>query len=424
MDNPVKDYDIVTNATPDQVIDLFKPLPEYSQIPVGEQFGVINIVEKSSQCSVEVATFREESGYSDQRHPDRIKYVTSDDPTECMQLDSARRDFTFNAMYWNLTDQREVFDPLGGMSDITDRIVRFIGEPEDRIKEDPLRMLRFVRFVTRFDFSPCSKAAKAIRENSELVKSVSKERIRDELTKILIGPRAGDGILLLEQLRLLKHVLSDVHNLTIAPKCNQSPEHHPEGTVMAHTALMLNGLRGDVDPVLAWGVLLHDIAKPDTYHKENSGKITNKAHAAVGDQMSREILRGLKFPNQFIDDVCTLVKHHMDFVQVQEMRRSTLKKLFARRTFDLELELHRVDCRYSNGRLDNYFWLKEIRDQMPPEVVSPEWFVTGRDVMDILKIKEGRKVGEILEIMHNLQLEDVFEDRNAALEHLSNLCEY
>ena len=289
-----KDYDVVVSADPDKIISVLESAG-FNTIEVGKAFGVI-IANKDGE-DVEVACFRTDGEYSDQRRPDSVELVLDvsldDGIPRCVRADSERRDFKFNAIYFDPVTET-IYDPTHGLiDDLYNNKVSFVGRAEDRIQEDPLRMLRFVRFVARFDTILNTEAADAIAAKASLIRNVSAERIADELTKILVGPQAGNAILLLQQLGLLSYVLPEVVMLGHKVTGQQQWEWHPEGSVLAHTCLMLNSMQSP-SPVLAWGILLHDIAKPNT-HKVRGGRITNYGHAEMGKSFAEVILRRLTF---------------------------------------------------------------------------------------------------------------------------------
>jgi len=398
-----KDFDIVSTATFEQVKSIFSKIDGYTILEVGKAFGITILVFNGIQ--IEVAAYRKETGYSDSRHPDKVEFITDTTPSKdgiplCVVEDSKRRDLTFNALYYDL-ENSVLEDPQNGLADLLSNTIRFIGTAMDRIIEDPLRLLRFVRFKFRFDCEVNYETFKAIQTNVAMVKSVSAERIGEELTRILTGKNAGDAMLFMQQTGLLEVVLPEVSKLC-HDKGQQTRKFHPEGNVLAHTCFMLNGMR-EPSPVLAWGVLLHDIAKPDTF-KVIEGIITNRGHAELGAKMAETILKKLKFSNDLIDAVAVLVKYHMTFGSMTEMRLSKVKRMISRDTFDDELELHRLDCRFSSGNLENYFFAIKARKEIPPEEVKPEWFINGNDLIK-MGMKTGQELGAALERLHTMQLD-------------------
>ncbi len=261
------DYDVATNATPAEVLQLFP-----QGLDVGAQFGVVLV--RHDSLKVEVATFRSDVGYSDGRHPDQVVY--SQTPEEDVQ----RRDFTINGLLMR-HDTGEVLDFVGGRADLAAGIIRAIGDPSRRFAEDKLRMLRAVRFAARFGYTIEPATFAAIRTHASEINIVSAERIREELTKLLTEGAARRGFELLDELGLLSQLLPEIAAMKGVP---QPPQFHPEGDVWVHTLLMLEGLPAGASPTLAWGVLLHDIGKPPTFRSssETGDRIRFDGHVDVG----------------------------------------------------------------------------------------------------------------------------------------------
>ncbi len=277
------DYDVTTDATPDRVMALF---PE--SLTVGAQFGVILI--PRDNLKVEVATFRSDSGYSDGRHPDGVIYAKT------AKEDVQRRDFTINGLLM-LHDSGEVLDYVGGQADLKSGIIRAIGGPSRRFREDRLRMMRAVRFAARFGFRLDNATFEAIRYHAKAIHEVSAERLRDELTKLLTEGAARRGFELLEETGLLRQVLPEVSAMK---GVEQPPQYHPEGDVWIHTRMMLEGLAAGESATLAWGVLLHDVGKPPTFRSasETGDRIRFDSHVEVGVRMAEQICRRLRFSTE------------------------------------------------------------------------------------------------------------------------------
>ena len=393
-----KDYDIATDAVPDQVLAMFK-----GAVAVGKSFGVVRVPLGADWY--EVATFRRDHDYIDGRHPSAVTY--SDPAT-----DASRRDFTINALF--LDPLRGVLiDHVAGRTDIDRRVVRTVGTAGDRFREDHLRMLRAVRFAATLDFKLDDATALAIRATAAAIVGVSAERIRDELTRMwLEAVRAGEALELLDTVGLLAVVLPEVAAMK---GVEQPPEYHPEGDVFRHTVIMMNALHTD-DARLAWSVLLHDVGKPPTA-KLIDGRFRFERHANVGADMVRGILGRLRFSNDDTDAIAFMVGNHMRFVNTHEMRRATLRRLVGAPTFTEELELHRLDCQASHGGMENYDYLIAFREQMRAEPVLPAAWVTGHDVMG-LGVREGPQVGAWCKKAYEVQLEGSVADRAALLEWL------
>jgi len=393
------DYDVATNATPEQVLKLF---PE--GLEVGAQFGVILV--PGDGIKVEVATFRSDVGYTDGRHPDRVVYANS--PRE----DVKRRDFTINGLLMR-HDTGEILDFVDGQADLRAGIIRAIGEPHRRFAEDKLRMLRAVRFAARFAYEIEPETFKAIRKHAREIKQVSRERIRDELTKLLTEGAARQGFELLDLCWLLEIVLPEIAALK---GVEQPPEYHPEGDVWIHTLMMLEGLPAGVSPTLAWGVLLHDVGKPATFRSaaETGDRIRFDGHVDVGVAMGREILGRLRFSNDDTDEILALVEHHMKFKDVKRMRPATLKRFVRLPHFAEHLALHRLDCLSSHRNLEAYEFVENFLRLTPPEVVRPAKLVTGEDVLRLGYVA-GPLIGKILAEVEEAQLNGELGSKEEAI---------
>ncbi len=396
------DYDVATDALPERVQRLF---PNSSA--VGAQFGVIIVAQDSTQ--VEVATFRSDLGYSDGRHPDQVIYSPR------AEEDVLRRDFTINGL---LMDPRtgEVLDFVGGRDDIRAGVVRAIGEPARRFSEDRLRVVRAVRFAARFGYTIEPATFEAIRKLAAQLRQVSAERLRDELTKLLIEGAARRGFELLDESGLLEAVLPEVAKMK---GVEQPPQFHPEGDVWIHTRLMLEKLPAGAPPTLAWGVLLHDVGKPATFTPPAAAgeRIRFDDHVAVGTRMAEDICRRLRFSNHDTEQIAALVANHLRFKDVFEMRPATLKRFVRLPRFDEHLELHRLDCLASHGILDGYEFIKRFLAETPPEQVRPARLVSGDDLKE-MGFPAGPLYREILQAIEDAQLDGRLSSREEALEFI------
>jgi len=394
------DYDVATNATPTEVLQLFP-----HGLDVGAQFGVVLI--RHDSLKVEVATFRSDLGYSDGRHPDQVVY--SQTPEEDVQ----RRDFTINGLLMR-HDTGEVLDFVGGRADLAAGIIRAIGEPSRRFAEDKLRMLRAVRFAARFGYTIEPATFAAIGKHASEIHIVSAERIREELTKLLTEGAARHGFELLDELGLLVALLPEIAAMKGVP---QPPQFHPEGDVWLHTLLMLEGIPAGASPTLAWGVLLHDIGKPPTFRpiSETGDRIRFDDHVDVGVRMADDLCRRLRFSNVDTDQIKALVANHMKFKDVGQMRQSTLKRFVRLPQFDEHLELHRLDCQSSHGKLDAYNAVSAFLAQTPPAQVRPPRLLSGDDLKD-LGYTPGPEFQKILATLEDAQLDEAIQTREQALE--------
>ncbi len=395
-----KDYDIATNATPDQVKRLF-PRAKL----VGANFGVV--VVPCDGREYEIATFRTDGSYRDGRRPD---YVTFSTPEE----DALRRDFTVNGLFQN-PETGEIIDFVGGRADLENHVLRAIRSPAERFAEDHLRLLRAVRFATElpgFAIEPITWGA--IKDASPTVAGVAPERIRAELTRIFSHSNRVTGFDLLVDSGLMAYVLPEI---LVLQGCDQPPQFHPEGDVFVHTRLMLGMIPPDAPEALVWAVLLHDIAKPATRTVDPDGRIRFNGHDRVGAEMSETILRRLRCPNSLIHPVVEMVRQHMNYMHVKAMRVAKLKRFMARPTFPLELELHRVDCASSNGLMDNYEFLQEKQAEFAREPLIPQRLLDGTDLLE-RGWKAGPAMGRVLLELQTLQLEKILLTREDALSWL------
>jgi len=394
------DYDVATDATPEQVMGLF---PEH--VAVGAQFGVILIPRE--ELRVEVATFRSDIGYSDGRHPDRVTF------SKTAQEDVQRRDFTINGLLMR-HDTGEVLDYVGGQADLQAKVIRAIGDPNRRFTEDKLRMLRAVRFAARFGFEIESDTFHAIRRHVKEIGQVSPERLRDELTKMLTEGAARRAFELLDETGLLQQVLPEIAAMR---GVEQPPQYHPEGDVWIHTRMMLEGLPAGVSPTLAWGVLLHDVGKPPTFKSpsETGDRIRFDGHVDVGVRMAEEICRRLRCSNEDTNQILALVDNHMRFKDVESMRASTLKRFVRQPHFDEHLALHRLDCLSSNRHLESYEFIRRFINETPPEQVRPERLITGDD-LQAMGFKPGPLFSQILGSLEDAQLEGQVKTREEAAQ--------
>jgi poly(A) polymerase len=396
------DYDIVTSALPEQIEALFR-----RTIPVGRKFGVMVVLEDG--LPFQVATFRAEADYEDGRHPGRVAFGDA-------EADARRRDFTVNGLFYDPV-RKQLHDWVGGEADLRARIIRTIGAPEERFAEDHLRLLRAVRFAAQLGFGIEPATFAALKASVAKIKAISAERVREELVKLFYPPHAAQGLELLRESGLLEQVLPEI---AATAACEQSPDFHPEGTVFNHLRLMLQHLPPMADPLLPWAVLLHDVAKPVTTSTDpKTGSRHFYGHERLGAAMAEEILERLRFPNKPIDAIVKAVQYHMQFKDALQMRKSTLRRLLMRPTFPLELELHRLDCLGSHGRLDVYdFLIVQARElEKQPEIRPP--LLTGDDLI-ALGMKPGPALGAMLAEIRERQLQDELKTKAEAWKWAKN----
>ncbi|MGB9406655.1 MAG: CCA tRNA nucleotidyltransferase [Terracidiphilus sp.] len=437
-----KDYDVATSATPDVVLSLFP-----RTFAVGAHFGVVlvatcdasnadhaagaelappqvdgnmagNFMRANSeqlappQVVTEVATYRSDGAYSDGRHPDAVRYTTS------AEDDVRRRDFTINGLLLDplrlpssfISPHEKAFavreglrpaviDHVNGLSDLEAGIIRAIGRPDERFEEDHLRMLRAVRFAARFGFELESGTAAAMRRLAPKTKAVSRERVRDELTRMLTEGHSRRAFELLDETALLAEVLPEVARMKGVA---QPPQFHPEGDVWTHTLLLLDQLEPGCSLPLAWGALLHDVGKPPTFRRAD--RIRFDGHVEVGVAMAADVCRRFRFSNDETRQALALVANHMRFADAQHMKASTLKRFFRLENFPQHLELHRMDCLAGSGNLDHWNFVRERYESMPEEAVRPAPLVTGRELIAAGYIP-GAVFKEMLRAVEDAQLE-------------------
>jgi poly(A) polymerase len=447
------DYDVSTDATPDEVMRIF---PEtYS---VGARFGVVLVplpgpssgssicghvgrAERQGQreqghraedkpsenqtldqpfedqpfenqapsdraACVEVATFRSDIGYSDGRHPDQVRFSKSP------QEDVERRDFTINGLLLE-PETGQVLDYVRGQEDLERKIIRTIGRPELRFAEDKLRMLRAVRFAARFAYVIEPATFAAIGTLAAGIHQVSRERVRDELTKMLTEGQARHAFLLLDQTGLLREVLWEVSAMK---GVEQPPQFHPEGDVFVHTLLLLEKLPHPCPPALAWGALLHDVGKPATF-RVAPDRIRFDGHVGVGVKMAEEICRRLRFSNDDTEQILALIASHMRFAQVPQMKESTFKRFVRQPRFEEHLELHRLDCEASHGDLTSYQFTRQKIASLPPESIRPAPLVGGDDLIAAGYLP-GPRFKEILSLVEDAQLEGRLPSKERAMAYV------
>jgi len=405
-----KDYDVATSATPEIVLDMFP-----RTFAVGAHFGVVLVSAefRGESTLTEVATFRTDGAYSDGRRPDEVCY------TKSAEEDVQRRDFTINGLLLNPLsndpDSRaSVLDYVEGLADLQSGIIRAIGDPINRFEEDHLRMLRAVRFAARFQFRIDPATLAAIQSLARKIESVSRERVRDELTRMLTEGHARNAFELLDSTGLLAQVLPEVSRLKGVA---QPPQFHPEGDVWTHTLMLLEQLESSSSMTLAWGALLHDIGKPATYQPPSGpgDRIRFNGHVEIGVSIAADICRRLRFSNEETAHILALVENHMRFGDAPRMKVSTLKRFFRLDRFSEHLALHRMDCMASSGNLDYYHFARERYESMPLDEVRPTPLLTGRDLITA-GYQPGAAFKTMLHAVEEAQLEGAIRTTEEALE--------
>lgn len=407
------DIDIATAARPDDIKKIFADA--YDR---GKSFGVVAV--KIDKHEFEVATFREDIGVSDHRHPESVKFTSS-------LKDAQRRDFTINGMFYNPVSA-ELIDYVDGLRDIKRKLIRFIGNPEDRLNEDYLRMLRAVRFSVRFDFKIEQESRLAIEKLAHNIGAISMERIREEIGKMLLSDNRVQAIELMDNFGLINEILPELKVMKNVP---QPREFHAEGDVWTHVMLALNNIGQTNSEELVWCVLLHDIAKPETigYRAEkNKTSITFFDHDVQSAEKAEEILEHFRFSSHFIKNVCWAIRQHMRIVHAfTGMSERKQKKLFVDPNIELLLDLTKADLSaslrpthvpdmkmYQDALALRIKFEKESTEEEKNQVKNFD-LVTGVDIMKILKIPAGPEVGEIKDKLEQAYLDGKINTREDAL---------
>jgi putative nucleotidyltransferase with HDIG domain len=389
-----QDYDITTNARPDDVVKIFP-----QTVPVGAQFGVILVIVESEPF--EVASFRYDGPYLDGRRPAQVRYGS-------LAEDIFRRDFTVNGMVYDpMTDQ--MIDLVGGQKDLNSKLVRAIGNPRSRFEEDRLRMIRAVRFAASLDFTIETETFAAICELASSITQISWERIGEELTRILTEGGAKAGFELLDRTGLLKVLLPEIDAMK---GVEQSPDYHPEGDVFTHTMLTLDHLDSPTE-TLAYGCLLHDVGKPACIRRDEA-RLTFYGHTEKGAAMAEEVLKRLKRSRATRERVAYLVRNHLRHLQAPQMRLSTLKRFLGEDGIDELLELTRIDALSANGDLQHYRFCMEKLAELKTEEIHPEPLLRGRDLI-AMGFSPGPNFHEILKQVEEAQLGGELSSREQAM---------
>ena len=388
------DYDIATNARPEQVMKLFK-----KTIPVGASFGVVKVL--YDDFEFEVATFRSDGAYIDGRRPEDVHFSTEKE-------DAFRRDFTINGIFYDPTHEK-IIDYVNGQADIKNNIIRTINDPKDRFSEDRLRLIRAVRFAAGLQFEIEPYTFNTIKELADTIFQVSAERIRDELCKMLTGVHPANSIDLLDEVGMLKVILPEV---TAMKGIKQPEEFHPEGDVWEHTMLMLKNMSSPT-PEMALGVLLHDVGKPPTFSIEDRIRFNN--HCEIGARITEEIGERLRLSKKQVEHISELVLHHLRFKDVQKMRESKLKRFLRLPNFADHLELHRLDCLASHGNLNNLEFCKQKLLELKPEEIKPKPLINGHNLI-AMGYKAGPFFKQILTVVEDAILEGQIRTHDDAVK--------
>lgn len=397
LGNKPKDYDITTSAKPNNTISLFK-----RTIPTGLKHGTVTVLINNNPY--EVTTFRTEGTYLDNRHPSSVNFVTD------IKEDLSRRDFTINALAYN--EITGLIDYFNGVNDIESKIIRCVGDPDKRFKEDALRMLRAIRFSCQLSFDIDINTLNGIKNNYSLISNISNERIRDEICKMLISPNPSKGLELLKDTKLLEIILPDINSLVdFSPKCNNHNKN-----VFSHTLKVIDNTESNL--VLRLSALFHDVGKLNTLTSFNNGSFYGfPGHCLEGETITKRILSNLRFDNNTIKIVSKLIKHHL-VLDVNNMpTRYEVKKLLndiGKDNIYLLFKLQRADI----NSLDNpKLFLEKVSytENLVNEIIKnnepliiKDLNITGEDLINILNLKPGKLIGETL----NHLLDKVLQEPN------------
>jgi poly(A) polymerase len=393
------DHDIATDARPEVVQGLFD-----NTVAVGARFGVIMVILDDDHF--EVATFRADAPYHDGRRPSAVRFGT-------IEEDARRRDFTIGGMYYDpQTDG--VIDLVDGRRDLRAGIIRAIGNPAERFEEDHLRILRAVRFATRLGFTIEPATWEAMQRSAPSIARIAAERIGEEHVRILTEGGAARGLDLLVQSGLAAAVLPEVLPLA---DCPQPANFHPEGDVYRHTRLMLSMLPRGCAETLAFGVLFHDIAKPQCLAIDGDGKMTYYGHTDRGAEVATEVLQRLKRSRAVQEQVAYLVRYHLRMTMAQRMRRATLKRMIAEDGFAELLELSRIDALASSSYLGFYHFCRRAMAEMSSAEIRPRRLIGGNDLI-ALGFQPGPEFKQILREVEDLHLDGELTNHDDAMRYV------
>jgi len=401
------DWDIATSAKPEEMAKIF---PKSFNI---NKFGTITVLTDSKKANlkeIEITTFRTEEKYTDKRHPDKVSWAKT------IEQDLARRDFTVNAIALNT--EGNFIDPFNGQKDLKDKIIRAVGKPEERFQEDALRLMRAVRLATTLGFEIEKKTFSAIKKNAGLLEFISKERIRDEFLKVIMAKKAADGIELLREAGLLKYIIPE---LLEGYKIGQNKHHIYD--VYEHSIRALDfGAKQGFNKFVRIAALLHDVGKPRVKEGEGADS-TFYNHEIVGAKMCVKILDRLRFPKKDLEKIVKLVRFHLFYYNVDEVQESSVRRLLRRLGPENLKELVQVRMcdRIGSGcpkalpyKLRHFQYVAEKVALDPIDVLKLK--VGGKEIMEILKIKPGQKIGKILNVLLGDVLEEPKNNKNTYLK--------
>ena len=413
----VYDWDFATNAKPEEIQKIF-PDSFYDNA-----FGTVGIPnEKEGERPYEITTFRTEHGYSDKRRPDKIKWGKS------LEEDLKRRDFTINAMaIHKIKDEKEKYELIDlykGQEDLKKKLIRTVGDPNERFSEDALRMMRAVRIAAELDFSIEEKTLRAIKTNAPLINKIAKERVRDELLKILKSPHPYKGIITFKEVGLMKEILPEMEKTFGVEQ--KSPGRHHIYDVGTHSLLALKYCPSP-DPITRFATLIHDIGKPQTYKKLKNGTITFYNHEMVSTKIAERIAKRLRFSNKQKDKLLKLVRWHQ--FSVNENQTDSAIRRFIKhvgKEYIPDMLALRTGDRLGGGASETSWRLEKFKERLIEVQKQPftvhDLKISGNDVMKELNIKPNPKVGEILEKLYKMIVDnEIKNEKNDLLKEIKKL---
>lgn len=395
-----KDVDIATSALPEEIEALFQ-----KTFAIGKSFGVILVEEEGHHF--EIATFRNDSGSSDGRRPDAVLFTNPEE-------DAKRRDFTINGLFFDPVTE-EIHDFIGGQNDLKNRLVRFIGNPEQRILEDHLRIIRAIRFKNTLDFSYHPETYQALKKHAHLADKVSWERVRDEFKKIVESEYASEAFEDMQDTGVLPFILPELEACKGTP---QPPEFHHEGDVWNHLMHALKTLPKNTTLAARLAVLFHDIGKPETFKVE--GRIRFDGHATVSAELTQRIMQRLRFPRRLIEEVSWAVAHHFMMKQLLDMPVGRKRHWYLNPFFPTLLTLYYADAAGTDPvDLSLYQAVHhEYQDTLEHFQELPKPLLSGEEIMKELSLKAGPQVGELLKELTEKQLAHEIKNPPEALAWL------
>jgi len=403
----IKDWDFTTNITPEEMKKLF---PKNSFC--NNDFGTFSVVEKNGEI-FEITTFRTEHGFSDSRHPDEVKWGKS------LEEDLERRDFTVNAIALEIQNNGniKIIDPFEGQIDLKNKLIRTVGNPDDRFVEDALRLMRAIRIGGQIGFEIEEKTMESIQKNAKLINNIAGERIRDELFKILLSPTPSRGIMLMKNSGLLAQVIPE-----LLEGVDMVQKGHHIDDVWNHNLKALDNCDSK-NPITKLAALLHDVGKPTVMLGSGEAR-TFHNHEILGSRIALKIGKRLRLSNQELDQLFKLVRWHM--FTVQETQTDKAVRRFIRNItpayIDEMIALRRGDRLGSGSKETSWRWelfkQRIVEVQKQPFAVK-DLKVNGQDVMEILGVKPSRKVGEVLNaIFKEVEEDPKLNEREILLEKI------